>query len=54
MHKGGGGCLIMVDEEQYDNDGDSKKRRLISGPDPERYPSHLSSLNYKNGRGAQG
>ena len=54
MHKGGGGCLIIVDEEQYDNDSDSKKRRLISGPDPERYPSHLSSLNYKNGRVAQG
>ena len=54
MHEGWGGCLIMIDEEQYDTDGDSEKRRLLSGPDPERYSSHLRSLNYKDGRGAQG
>ena len=32
-----GRCLIMVDGEQYGNDGDSKKRRLLSGPEPVRY-----------------
>ena len=54
MHKGEGGCLIMVDEEQYGNDGKSEKRHLLSGPDPASYLSHLSSSNYKDGRGAQG
>ena len=54
MHEGEVGCLVMVDEEQYDNNGDSEKRCLLLGPDPERYSSHLSSSNYKDGRGAQG
>ena len=53
-HEGEGGCIIMVDEEQYGNDGDSEKRHLLSGPDPARYSSHLSSSNYKDERGAQG
>ena len=54
MHEGEGGCPIMVDEEQYVNYGDSEERCLLSGPDPTRYSSHLSSSNYKDGRGAQG
>ena len=53
-HKGEGECLIMIDEEQDGNDGNSEKRRLILGPDPKRYLLYLRSLNYKDGRGAQG
>ena len=54
MHEGKGGCLMMVDKEEYGNDGKSEKRRLLLGPDPARYSSHLSSSNYKDGRRAQG
>ena len=54
MHEGEGGCLIMADEEQDGSNGDSEKRRLLLGPDLERYSSHLSSTNYKDRRGAQG
>ena len=54
MHEGEGGCLIMVDEGQYGNNGDSEKRSLLSGTEPVTYSSHLRSSNYKDGRGARG
>ena len=33
MHEGEVGCLIMLDEEQYFNDGNSEKMSLLLGPD---------------------
>ena len=54
MHEGEGECLIMVYEEKYGDGSDIKNRRILSGPDMERYLSHLSSSNYKYGRVAQG
>ena len=53
-HEGKGGCLIMLDEYQYGNYRDSEKRLLLLEPDLARYLLHLSSSNYKGGRGAQG
>ena len=41
-HEGKRGCLIMVDGQQYGNNGDSEKRRLLLGPDSVRYLLHLS------------
>ena len=45
MNEGKDGCLIMVDEEQYGNDSNIEKRRLLLGPDLARYSSHLISSN---------
>ena len=45
MHEGEGGCLIMLDEEQYGNCRDSEKRLLILEPGLARYSLHLSSSN---------
>ena len=53
-HEGEGGCLIMVDEEKYGNNSASEKKRMLSGPDLEKYSLHLISSNYKDGKGAQG
>ena len=43
MYGGKGRCLIMVYEHQYGNCSNIEKRRLVLGPDPARYSSHLSS-----------
>ena len=53
-HEGKVGCLIMVDNEKYGNYSGSENSYLLSGPDLEKYLLHLSSLNYKDWRLAQG
>ena len=54
MHEGEGGCIIMINEEQYGKNGDSEKRRMHLVPNPVRYLSRPCSSNHKDGRGAQG
>ena len=54
MHKREGGYLIIVNKEQYGIDGESDNRRLLLIPEPERYLSHLRSLNEIMGREHKG